>query len=276
MSDYDIYVLLLCLIVFALLTSLSIFCIVIITKQSLKLVNGGLEDERILKNYKKKKEREKTTKYARIADIIFSSVVCLIFLVMFISSIGIQFSEKSCCGVIPSYRVVQTGSMAKKHEKNKYLFENELNNQIQTFDLIRVTKLPEEKDIKLYDIIVYETDGMLLVHRVVGIEEPNEKHPNCRYFLLQGDAVEAPDRFPVLYEQMRAIYTGNRIPFIGSFIMFMQSFAGWLCMLLVVGATIATPILEKKITTAELERVKLKNPALLPTEKKKKNGGSKK
>ncbi len=255
MSDYEIYVLLLCIIVFVLLTTLSVFCVVLITKQSLRLINAGLEDERIAKSYTKKKKRERKTKYTRFANIIFSTVVCLLFLVMFVGSISIQLSEKSCCGLLPTYRVVQTGSMSTKHKKNTYLTQNNLNNQIQTFDLIRTTKLPAEKDLKLYDIVVYEVDGILLVHRIVKIEEPNEKHPESRYFLLQGDAVEAPDRFPVLYEQMRAIYTGTRIPFIGSFIMFMQSFAGWLCMLLVLGATIATPILEKKMLKAENLRI---------------------
>ncbi len=255
MTEYKIYVLIVCLIVFALLTTLSIFCVSLITKQSLKLINAGLEDEKILREYKKRKERERKTKCGKIADVIFSTVVCLLFLVMFLGSMTIKLSENSCCGILPSYRVVQTGSMSTKHEKNTYLTQNNLNNQIQTFDLIRTAKLPAEKDLKLYDIVVYEVDGILLVHRIVKIEEPNEKHPESRYFLLQGDAVEAPDRFPVLYEQMRAIYTGTRVPFIGSFIMFMQSFAGWLCMLLVLGATIATPILEKKMLKAENLRI---------------------
>ena len=74
---------------------------------------------------------------------------------------------------------------------------------------------------------------------------------------MQGDAVEAPDRFPVKYEQMRGIYRGEKIPFIGSFVLFMQSPAGWLCMLLVVGAVIATPILEKKIAKSKQDRIEL-------------------
>ena len=75
------------------------------------------------------------------------------------------------------------------------------------------------------------------------------------YFLLQGDAVEAPDRFPVLYGQMRGIYRGNRIPFVGSFILFMQSLAGWLCVFLIVFAMIATPLLERKLQRAKDERL---------------------
>ena len=278
MSSYDTYVLLMCIVVFVLLTALSVFCVVIITKQSLRIINGGLDDEKIVSNYTKKSETKNKTKYAKLADIIVSSVVCLLFAIVFISSIAIQCTENFCCSKIPAYRVVQTGSMAEKNEKNTYLFKNNLNDQIQTFDLIRTEKLPDQFDLKLYDIVVYEVDDILLVHRIVGIEEPNQYHPNERYFRLQGDAVEAADRFPVKYEQMRAIYTGDRIPFVGSFVLFMQSFAGWLCMGLVLFAVIATPILESKIQKAEIERVRLRAPSILAKieENNKKRSGRKK
>ena len=42
-------------------------------------------------------------------------------------------------------------------------------------------------------------------------------------FLLKGDANENNDRFPVLYSQMTGIYKNERIPFVGSFILFLQA-----------------------------------------------------
>ena len=108
----------------------------------------------------------------------------------------------------------------------------------------------------LYDIVVYQQDDLMVIHRIVGIEEPNESHPNDRYFLCQGDAVGTPDRFPVKYSQIKGIYRNEKVPFVGSFVLFMQSPAGWLCILLVVFALIATPIAEKKIWAVEEERLK--------------------
>jgi hypothetical protein len=46
---------------------------------------------------------------------------------------------------------------------------------------------------------------------------------------------------------MKGIYRGERIPMVGSFIVFMQSPAGILCMLLVIFGFIIMPIIEKKI-----------------------------
>lgn len=255
MTDYEIYVFILCLIVFVILTALSVVCLWIITKLSLRLIRGGLEDKNILKDYEKAQKHKKRTKYLKLADMLFSGAVCLLFVFMLVSALIIRGTENTCCGKLPTYRVVLTGSMSYKNDKNLYLWENKLNDQIQTFDLIRTEQLPGEMELELYDIVVYEVDNMMLVHRIVGIEEPNEKHPDCRYFLIQGDAVDSPDRYPVLYGQMRGIYRGDRTPFIGSFILFMQSPAGWLCVLLIVAATIATPILDGTLQKARDKRL---------------------
>ena len=91
----------------------------------------------------------------------------------------------------------------------------------------------------------------------MNIEEPNEKHPQTRFFLTQGDAVEFHDTFPVLYSEMRGIYQGERAPFIGSFFMFMQSPAGYLCILLILFAMVATPITERKIKKEKQKRYEL-------------------
>ena len=57
MTDYEIYVFLLCLIVFLLLTALSVACLAIITKLSLRLIKCGEEDKKILEEYKKSKTK---------------------------------------------------------------------------------------------------------------------------------------------------------------------------------------------------------------------------
>lgn len=265
MKDYDIYVFLLCLIVFVVLTALSVVCLYIITKLTVRLIRGGLEDEKILEEQEQKKTK-KENKYVKIMDYAVSGVVCLVFVVMLIGATVVRCTENSCCGLLPTYRVVRSGSMAEKNAHNEYLEKNDLNDQIQTFDLVRTEKLPDEMDLELYDIVVYEVDGIMVIHRIVEIEEPNKEHPDCRFFRLQGDASETPDRFPVRYEQMKGIYRGDRTPFIGSFILFMQSPAGWLCTLLIVGAMIAAPIMDRYLAKERLARYALIAPAEEPEE----------
>lgn len=220
-------------------------------KLTIKTIRHGLEDISIKQEYS---TTNKKTSKSKLIHFILSLTFCIVLCVVFVFSLFVNRSTTSLSETIPSIRVVRTGSMSKKHQSNWYLFTNDLNDQIQTFDLIFTYKAPKEEQIELYDIVVYETDDIFIVHRIVGIEEPNSSHPDERWFLLQGDANNVSDRFPVKYDQIRGIYRGEKIPFIGSFILFMQSPAGWLCILLVVAAMIITPVFERKYYNEKYKR----------------------
>ncbi|MBE6537637.1 MAG: hypothetical protein E7673_06780 [Ruminococcaceae bacterium] len=254
MTSYDTYVFFLCLIVFILLTGFSAICITAIYRLYVKLIRSGEEDYEIIEEAYRDASK---SRFFKVVDYTFTVFLLAVFLIVFLVSLLINSTQNTYFENIPTYRVVQTGSMAKVHKKNSYLNDLGITDQIQTFDLIATYKMPKEEDIELYDIVVYEVDEMMIVHRIVGIEPPNESHPDEYYYLLQGDAVEAADRFPVRYSQMRAIYKGQRIPFVGSLVLFMQSPAGWLCILLAFGTAIITPIMEKKLREEKEDRLDL-------------------
>ena len=252
MTPYEIYVFILCLIVFALLTAMFTYLISSITKMELELIRHGHRDEAIQKELNKKKKESRV--FLWISRII-SLLLCIIFVTVFSFAVYIRAAEDRPANGIPSIKVVKSESMSRKCSENTYLFDNDLNDQIQMFDIVICNHLPAEDELQLYDVVVYKQNDMYVIHRIVGIEEPNANHPDERHFLLQGDAVENPDKFPVLYSQMQGIYEGRRIPFVGSFILFLQSPAGWLCVLLVIFSMIATPIVEKKVEEAKEKRI---------------------
>lgn len=252
MTPYEIYIFILCFIVFSLLTLLFSYMIYTITKMQLKMIRHGLEDETLKKEYRRNLSKGCA---GTVIGKVISLLVCAALCAMFCFSVYIHTTEDKAPNGIPSIKVVKSDSMAKKHDGNTYLYENDLDDQIQTFDIIITRHLPPEEELEVFDIVVYKQDDIYVIHRIVGIEEPNENHPNERHFLLQGDANKYPDEFPVLYSQMQGIYTGERIPFAGSFILFLQSPAGWLCILLVLFAMIATPIVEKAIAKETAARL---------------------
>ncbi|MBE5751921.1 MAG: hypothetical protein E7357_05865 [Clostridiales bacterium] len=255
MTDFEKYVLVLCVIVMAIFVILFSVFLGYIVKLLIQVIRLGGEDKKILKEAKTLKKRKE--KKRGVCGKILSAFVCLLLCGVFAFTVYLNVTELDKTNGHLSWKVVKSGSMSYKAPENKYLVENGLDDQIQTFDLIVTEKLPDEFDLKLYDIVVYEVDGDMIIHRIVKIEEPNEKHPDKRYFLLQGDAVKNPDQFPVYYSQMRGIYRGKRVPFVGSFITFMQSPAGYLCMILILFAFIATPIMEKKIDKEMQKRLAL-------------------
>ncbi len=254
MTPYDKYVFCLCMVVFVALTALFTVLMLYLLKLIVRLIRHGAEDEKILKEYEKNKGKKKKVCYF---DVILTSLLCILVFSSFGYSVYMKYVEKKNTGSVPVYRVVASASMSKKHEKNEYLFQNNLNGQFNRFDLILTHELPPEEQLKLYDVVVYEIEDVLVVHRIVGIEEPNDEHPEERWFLLQGDNVEKADRFPVHYSQMRAIYKGTRIPYVGSFVTFLQSPAGYICILLIVFGVVSLPLLDKKIEKEKAKRLAL-------------------
>lgn len=252
MTSFEIYVFLLCFIVFSLLTAMFTYLLTSITKMEMELIRFGHRDEAIKKQLNKKKKESRVLLWI---GRIMSLLLCLIFVATFSFAVYIRATEERPANGIPSIKVVKSESMAEKNAANKYLFDNSIDDQLQMFDIVICRHLPAEDELELYDVVVYKQDDIYVIHRIVGIEEPNEQHPNERHFLLQGDAVERPDTFPVLYSQMQGIYEGSRIPFVGSFVLFLQSPAGWLCVLLVIFAMIATPVVEKKIKEETDKRI---------------------
>lgn len=253
MSDFDIYVFILCLFVFVSLTALFSVMLHVLLSQGYKAIKHGLEDERIKTEYLKHINRKK------LPDIILTVLNVIVLIAVFgsfVSSVVIGFSDDKVIGSLPNAKIVMSDSMAIKRESNAYLEENGLDDQFGMFDVILTYKLPDEFDLKLYDIVVYEYEDQMIIHRIIDIEEPNEDHPDSRHFVLRGDAAEYSDRIPVLYGQMKAIYRGERLRFVGSFFAFLQSPAGYLCILLILFAVFGTPIAEKKLWRAKLERLK--------------------
>ena len=242
MTEYEKYGFVVCLIVLLLLSSVFTAMIVTICRQNLRFIRNGLEDKQIKAEFEKKRGKKKIG----WAGTLFSVLLYAVLFSVFTCSFALTLSETT--DLFPcSVRVVKSGSMSNKNRKNVYLFKNELNNQIQTFDLILTYSMPDEYDLELYDIVVYKFESSFIIHRIVKIEEPNASHPDHRVFTLQGDNVAHPDAAPVYYSQMKGIYRNDRIPAIGSFVVFLQSPAGYLCLALLLISVIATPLIERKI-----------------------------
>ena len=253
MAGYDKYIIVVCLIVFIALTAMFAVLITSIIKMRLKVIKGGLADSEILKQEQQVKKAKHTHAARSIVNKILSIFFCTLMLLVFWLSIGTRIVSSNKVGDTPIVKVVKSGSMATIYEKNEYIAKNNLTNQIKKYDLITLFKLPEENDLKVYDVVMYETNGICVIHRIVAIEEPDEKHDE-RYFLLQGDANQYPDKFPVKYSQMLGIYKNNRVPYVGSFVDFMQSPVGYLCILLIVFSCVISPIADKKLDKAIEER----------------------
>lgn len=148
--------------------------------------------------------------------------------------------------------VVATGSMGYKNEANDYLFNRNLNNQFQQYDIIVLEKV-EKSDIHLYDVIAYKNDKELnIIHRIISIEPGSTTK-----YVTRGDIYDSSktDLYKPVYEDVIGRYTGKRIPGVGIFIMFLQSYAGIITVISLVYCLLMIDRTAEKINKVQQERI---------------------
>ncbi len=154
--------------------------------------------------------------------------------------------------------VVASGSMSEKHEANEYLFNRHLDNQFQQYDIIVLEKV-ERRDVKQYDVIAYRNDQKInIIHRII---EYDFSSSPIKY-VTRGDANKDTDSYRPTYDDIIGRYTGKRIPAIGIFIIFLQSYAGIITVVSLVYCLLMIDSIARKIDKVQYERVQKLEEAL--------------
>lgn len=147
MEGLELYSFFVCLIVYVLLIVVFTLIISSIYSMNIKLIRHGIEDERILKELHNKR---KSKTVMQIVSTIISVLFSMCFVCIFIFSLYVKYIDPTPSSDIPVLRIVKSDSMSYKDEDNEYLFENDINNQFDTFDLIFTYQLPDEYELELY------------------------------------------------------------------------------------------------------------------------------
>lgn len=239
------YIFLACLILLGILA--SAFLIYEFIKLRKGIVSGEYDSRLIYEAYEeKKKSKNKKHQVLRKTLDVLMDIVLVILAIFFL--IGIVDKAMDLSTIPIKSVVVETGSMSYKNEENEYLFENELNDQIEVNDLIFLEKVDSLSDIKLYDIVCYRNEeDTQIVHRVVEI--------NDTYLITQGDANSVKDDFKIELDDIVGKYTGARIPFVGSVTFFLTSSYGMSAMGLILVLILTYTCLKSLSDKKEKERL---------------------
>ncbi len=119
--------------------------------------------------------------------------------------------------------VVASGSMSEKHKDNTYLTTNNLNDQFNTYDIIVLNEVDSSSQLQKYDVIAFVNDqGVNIIHRIIDVEV---SFSGIRY-VTRGDSNNATDSYRPNFDDVIGVYRGQRIPVVGIFVMFLQSYSG--------------------------------------------------
>lgn len=206
-------------------------------------------DKLIYENNPKVRKKQKATE-------IVKNVFYYAFLAFLIPIFGLSIYSKIKNNVTSfggnSLLVVASGSMSKKDPSNTYLFNYDLNNQFQTYDMIVVNKVKEVTDLKVYDVIAYRNDkGINIIHRIKDIKTNSDGEI---YFITRGDANSGDDVYHPVFKDIIGRYNNKRIPGLGIFVMFFQSYIGIIAIASVVYMMIYINIYNRKLDNVIYER----------------------
>lgn len=206
-----------------------------------------LIDETILTNIKNAKMHRRVLK--RVKQVLFWMIIVLLvpfLLISVYSKIVDGVAMINGHGMI----AVASGSMSEKNSANPYL-EN-IDNQFNTYDMIMLEKVESARDLQLYDVIAYVNDeGVNIIHRIVGFQQTSS---GIR-FITRGDSNNVDDAYKPSVDDVLGEYTGKRVPYIGVFLMFLQSYSGILTVAAVIYCLIMIESIGNKLYDAREDRL---------------------
>jgi len=215
-------------------------------------IKSGKKDVEIIDEviYERRDDvKKKRRKNKIIKNIIYYTILCIV-VPLFIFSLINKINNNVLMINDKAMMVVASNSMSFKHDINKYLDENNLNNQFNQFDIIILEKVEDVSDLDVYDIICFKNDKDInIIHRIRKIEEGVTTK-----FVTRGDSNNGDDTYKPVFEDIVGRYTGKRIKGVGMFIMFLQSYAGIITIISLVYCLIMIDRNSEKIYKTQMQR----------------------
>lgn len=221
---------------------------------AIKDIGLGKQDADLLYDLVKN-NKEKIQKRRKTIAIIKNCVFC-IFLAIIIPVIALAVVSKANGNVMMiggnSVMVVASGSMSEKNSANSYLVSQKLDNQFQTYDVIGISKVKSDSDLKQYDVIAFINDkGINVIHRIIDFDYQNGK----RVYVTRGDANNATDTYKPSFDDVIGKYNGKRVPLVGMLVLFFQSGSGIVTAIAVIYCLFMIDHLSNKMSQASAKRL---------------------
>lgn len=190
------------------------------------------------------------TKVARVLKKILFGVVLAVLIPLLL--IALYTKLTGGVAMINGHGVIAVASpsMSQKNSANPYLAD--INDQFDMYDIIMLEDVRSDGDLGMYDVIAYVNDeGVNIIHRIVGTENTSS---GLRY-ITRGDYNNTDDKYHPSVDDVLGKYTGDKVPFVGAFVIFLQSFSGIVTVLAVIYCLIMIESVGNAIYDAREERL---------------------
>ena len=219
-------------------------------------VDQGKHDTEIYKQYFSRSKKDIKVK-------VLSVVITLILLLILVTLLvfGFIYGDGDKNLTIKGYTplVIKSGSMSKfyndelEEEYTKLGYSKEL--QFRMGDICIFNKANSEELI-LGEVYGYKYQGIIITHRLIGTHDITDDSGNivATYYVFKGDNNPTKDQVLVSADKIVYHYVGKRIPFLGAFVLYAQSYFGIWSLLCLAGIIISSDIVLRKISKISQKR----------------------
>ena len=209
-------------------------------------VGLGKHDEEIRKEYQAKKKKK-----GGLLGLIGSYVVLSALLGLFVTGMVYKASGENFTINNQTALVIKTGSMSKFYDEEIALqYDNDISLQFDVGDICVFDKMSEDNELVEGEVYGYKYNDIIITHRLEKIHESG--------YEFRGDANPVSDyaytthlvkRNEVVYH-----YTGKKIPGLGAFILYAQSYFGIWSVVGMIGIAISSEVVYHKIDQINKKR----------------------
>ena len=149
--------------------------------------------------------------------------------------------------------VIKSGSMSGFYnEKLEQQYEDLGYNKNLQYKIGDIGLFEKTDTLVVGEVYAYAHEGVVITHRLVDIKTNSA---GKTYYVFRGDNNPSKDQKQVSKDEILYHYTGKKIPGIGSYILFAQSYMGIWSLFSIVGVVISSDIVSRKIQKLNDERL---------------------
>lgn len=202
-------------------------------------VDSGEHDKEIFKEYHKNKKNKGWI------GLIGSYLLLSILVGLFITGMVYRISGNNFSFNNEVALVIKSGSMSDFYDEKtaqKYNYDTSLH-----FDVGDICIFETNFDLVEGEVYGYKYKNIVITHRLISIDQEYD------LYKFKGDNNSASDGY-VSREQIVYHYTGRKIPVMGAFVLYAQSYFGIWSIIGVIGTAVSSEVVYHKIDKINKER----------------------
>ena len=230
-------------------------------------VDQGKHDTEIFKEYHSKKKNK-----GGLIGLIGSYLALLALSGLFVSGIVYKASGENFTINNQTALVIKSGSMSGFYDdelaEQYQLLHYDPTLQFGVGDICVFEKVSNDTELAKGEVYGYKYKNIIITHRLIDETEDG-------LYQFRGDNNPVADQLLVTKDNIVYHYTGSKVPGIGAFVLYAQSYFGIWSLVGIIGVTVSSEIVYHKVDVINKERDKKLDPGFViepPKQKIRKRG----